>query len=532
MKDFNKPNRQKKLNLQSNFWVLILVIFSLAGEAQVSAPPRDAPPEGPPEVAKSTTFETHIIRNSAKEYNKITHQYEYEYLNPELKLFCSYCDNFSVETKVVVQGDQSTGFKPVVTSISKIPYSIKKFRWEIKSLENDFREVKEIQNNGDPAQQFKSLCEVKLSLPSDGLYEVKLIIQHATRQEIKVKKVMVHHYYIGIMGDSFASGEGNPEGFLSSGLVQEGICESATATLTIDGLINKLSGGSDYSWGTASWMEPLAHRSRRSGFYTGVKKLGNQEWKRNGVYHLLEPTIIFLPTSGAKIDDGLINKQHTWQGLGQVQEMKRILGNKKLDALIISIGGNDLGFGPVLNTSVIKYLKEGNVQELKNRLLELPQKYQTLKSQIEFLLNVDPSDIFMVGYPIGLFSDDDKKSHETCGIFEFLNFDIDLDLGKVTLDEISLVSIENYEINLLIHFGNELNKTIQKTCSLNGWNYISNISNEFWGHGYCANQTYFIGATESCENQGDFMGTMHPNPDGHEVYKKLIFKSLVRHFKK
>jgi hypothetical protein len=502
-----------------------LLSINVSISAQITAPPSQAPPGEAPKIAPVSSFRTDVIRQDAAEYNKEVRQYYYTYLHPALRLACSYCEGFETETLVIAPSSAAGLYnKPITTSVHKLPTSIRKFRWEIKSLETGFSEVKEVLNQPASLQNTQSPCSVRLSLPGEGLYEVKLTIDRGTKQEVKVKRIYVHQYLIGILGDSFASGEGDPEGFLSPDLLQQGTCEMATTTQ----MLTSLFSDSEYSWGTADWMEPMAHRSRRSGFYTAAQSLDVRKWTAQQVEHLVETTIIHLATSGAEIGKGLLTNQHSWQGqgIGQVKQLKQIIGSRQLDALIISIGGNDLGFGPTLTESVKWFLQNGDREEINEKLNALPGRYQLLKREIDTHLNIDNNRVFLTEYPEQLFSNDGGKSQKVCGVFEFMSFDIGLDLGSSTLEGISLLNVDDYEINLLNEYGRRLNQTIRGTCSRLGWNYVGGIANDFLGHGYCAGDTYFVGATESCEKQGDFMGTMHPNLKGHKVYEKRILEAL------
>jgi 1-phosphatidylinositol phosphodiesterase len=64
-------------------------------------------------------------------------------------------------------------------------------------------------------------------------------------------------------------------------------------------------------------------------------------------------TYVSVAQSGAVVSE-LINTRNTSADDGvtlmpvQLEELKRIVGNRKIDTLLISIGGNDVGFGPLL----------------------------------------------------------------------------------------------------------------------------------------------------------------------------------------
>jgi hypothetical protein len=83
--------------------------------------------------------------------------------------------------------------------------------------------------------------------------------------------------------------------------------------------------------------------------------------------------------------------------------------------------------------------------------------------------------------------------------------------------------------------GTQLNRHIHEFAAAKGWTLIDGIAERFAGHGYCATPdpdrpgeatnrrgSYFNSAEQSCRDQGDFEGTMHPNEYGHDVYAERI----------
>src|SRR6185503_19107157 len=103
------------------------------------------------------------------------------------------------------------------------------------------------------------------------------------------------------MGDSFASGEGNPDK------------------------------GGDYNLITdddeATWLEPKAHRS-----YKGALSLIAARLEAEDPHSCV--TFINVATSGAKTSNGLLFQQHEdWQIKGQVEEVKDYVKDRKVDMI-------------------------------------------------------------------------------------------------------------------------------------------------------------------------------------------------------
>ena len=74
--------------------------------------------------------------------------------------------------------------------------------------------------------------------------------------------------------------------------------------------------------------------------------------------------------------------------------------------------------------------------------------------------------------------------------------------------------------------GLSLNAQIRDKASEFGWVFVSGIAQAVDGHGYCAEHPYFVSAEESCLNQGDFEGMLHPNSFGHNATRDTIAQAL------
>jgi hypothetical protein len=77
--------------------------------------------------------------------------------------------------------------------------------------------------------------------------------------------------------------------------------------------------------------------------------------------------------------------------------------------------------------------------------------------------------------------------------------------------------------------GKLLNEKIREKADEFGWVLVDGIEKGFDGHGYCAKRSFFVSAQESCLNQGDFEGMLHPNKSGHAVTRDRIAQALREH---
>jgi hypothetical protein len=91
-------------------------------------------------------------------------------------------------------------------------------------------------------------------------------------------------------------------------------------------------------------------------------------------------------------------------------------------------------------------------------------------------------------------------------------------LGPFNLDTVDAIVISEV--------GRALNDLLKRKADEFGWRYVSGIDLEFIGHDYCAEKSFFVSAEDSCVNQGDFMGMVHPNAEGHRAYSQAMARDL------
>lgn len=345
-------------------------------------------------------------------------------------------------------------------------------------------------------------------LPFDGLYKINItpIIMNnefGTPQATYESVIQLKDLLIIALGDSFTSGEGNPDVY---GVTDdENWCENVT-----------LGEGANQIFNTEFdmkidpvWLEPLAHRSLKSPSALLAKKL-EEEDKRSVI------TFLNLGVSGAKILKGLIYAQQpAWQSSGQIDEAKRAINGRQVHGVYISIGINDIG-GPgggissLIATAAYPFSDFNDNESAKNAFEELENLdalYERLNSEIRSKLN--PKNIFLYEVPINIFRNSDGKIESGCGALRNISVD-----DAVVLDRI----------------GTELNLRINLACEKNQWTYIDNVVSAFKGHGYCATSanSWYRAATTSCKIQGDINGTIHPNENGHKKIASIAFEKTWR----
>ena len=71
--------------------------------------------------------------------------------------------------------------------------------------------------------------------------------------------------------------------------------------------------------------------------------------------------------------------------------------------------------------------------------------------------------------------------------------------------------------------GPRLNQRVRWAATANRWHYVDGIAEGFEGHGYCAGSaSYFVSLSDSFMSQFNIDGTLHPNRDGHDVTRDRL----------
>ena len=325
--------------------------------------------------------------------------------------------------------------------------------------------------------------------PFRGTYKVKVsaIVKKPATSEIKVIKelernIEIKDYLIVVMGDSFASGEGNPD----KGGNYDVISDDDNAV----------------------WLEPRAHRS-----YKGALSLIAAEIEAGDPHSCV--TFINVATSGAKTSNGLLFQQHEdWQIKGQVEEVKDYVKNRKVDMILLAIGLNDFGkvdgmselIMSAVNPAPPEFQQSSQYRFAKDIVRNIEFRYDEVYDKIINTLNCKNVALFQM--PVQFMRNANGNLTDGCGL---------------------LTTMEDEDILKLEDLGNQLIAKQKQICNKFQWTYIDGIKDLFKNHGYCAgNQSWFVFINSSRENQGDVNGAIHPNELGHRKIAELAFPSIKR----
>ena len=292
------------------------------------------------------------------------------------------------------------------------------------------------------------------------------------------------------LGDSVASGEGNPHQPVGNG--------------------------------PAIWQDRSCHRSMTAGPARAAHRLERSDPHTS-------VTFIQLACSGAAIVDspevagiddpatgGLLDQYHGQEALpgslrpSQVDQLREMLGNRTVDALMLSIGANDTRFSDALKLCiVVEHCHRTRIRTaFEEQLADLPSRYARLSTALTDL-RVAASDVHISEYfdpsmdELGVIQ---MRCAVTGGLFDLLDD-----------DEARWAST---------HVMGGLNAAVGAAATTHGWNYVGGIAKRYARHGYCSNDRYLVQIAESLSQQGDPSGAFHPNAAGHEVYGTALYASL------
>ncbi len=343
-------------------------------------------------------------------------------------------------------------------------------------------------------------------------------------------------YVIVSIGESYASGEGTPSraSNVPSGVLWQPL-----------GPLMGSTGGYREDDGTGK----QCHHSRHNGRALSAIDL-------NSLANV-EVSFASFACSGSTINQGVIGP---YDGIDpgrniilqilQVQEWLNTLppSQRRIDAMIISVGGNDVGFGQVVrtclnplelfchqNAGLLGVVSEGKPNGAGGVVgfLGLRSAYDGLEQAINSLSH-KPRHVILTEYPDPTRDEDGDFCH-----------DADVDHGysvdasghpawfggsfaNISRDESrwmyeSVVVPLNRELREIARSKNVLSPDLTRPV----WHYVPGMMEMTRHHGFCSSDRWVKTIKDSFDSQGDVFGTAHPNLEGHHAYRLLLTKKLV-----
>jgi lysophospholipase L1-like esterase len=326
-------------------------------------------------------------------------------------------------------------------------------------------------------------CRFGLDLGDAEPHELELA--SAGGAEVARATVRARDLLVVTIGDSVSSGEGNPDG-----------------PSVID----------------PRWLERRCHRSMRSG--SAQAALGLEAGSPRSAV-----TLLALGCSGATVPRGLLGRYRGIEPnrrLGdlppQLDELAALQARRPIDAVLVSVGANDVHFGPVARFCISvsrcptrRFDPERPGSQAPSgtpaadaviaaALTELPGRYAALAARLR-AAKVPPDRVVIVEY----FDPTHDERGETCRAA----------LPGIKQDEAAWAS----EAILT-----PLNTQLRLAALRHGWRLVSGVQDAFLAHGICAHgQARWVRRIEESIGRGSGLsGPLHPNGLGHLATAALI----------
>ncbi len=370
-------------------------------------------------------------------------------------------------------------------------------------------------------QRVRKDCTKKVALdipyPEGARITVTVNRKQVVQQVITVKDIFV----VGI-GDSFASGEGNPDHPVQLSRKRAAYYGKDPSGKELKGYPTregnwKKVGDKAFQSKAANWSAKPCHRSlysyqlraalqlalenpKRAVTYAGFacagaqipiglfKKYKGTDWAK---------TYPFLPqisaVSNAICGEGsqAIEKDYTsaYSQLGRVPDLSELVllkcynkKRRKIDLLMVSIGGNDVGFSKIVAGAVLKkksFLSKAatyghGLKVARKELKELKHRYKALNKGLHYILGIPWSEsdrIILTAYPSMSYQEDGVSlcNNTTGGLS--LHSSFKLDKKKLKQGE---------------EFGDELHDVMARSARSLGWTFVDEHRQSFKSHGFCA----------------------------------------------
>lgn len=363
---------------------------------------------------------------------------------------------------------------------------------------------------------------VEVLFPEEGEYPVSLKVIKPDGGILGSwdRDVLVKDLLVVIIGDSMSSGEGAP--FVGGPPWIDNRCHRSAN-----------SGG-------VKAAERIEHRSVASVTLLNFSCSGatiNTDWKNYS--GILDPYELTAPSSGSGIIGGyagMIDDTTVLQK-SQLQQIKDAVGNREIDAVIMSAGLNDVGMAKMTQVCVlfVDCFNEDvgyypNDIALKKRVkadaAKLPAHFNSMKAEIT-RLGIKTKRRLLLEYPNPLYGDNGGLCSDILedavangllgGVFSFL--DAIPFKGWGTAE----VKWANNDVYSWLTTG------LNQGAINADFEIVGGISDAFKGHGYCASKgkRFINTAGDARADRGIMTGTMHPNVAGYLAMADKIMVSLT-----
>ncbi len=331
-------------------------------------------------------------------------------------------------------------------------------------------------------------------LPAQGPYTVSLVLKTFGSvpgvSRPAAQSIRIRDYLIVSLGDSLASGEGNPD---IPGSYRFQITSPISA-----GFVEKVP---------VHWTDKRCHRSALSGPALAAKAIEDASPHTS-------VTFISLACSGAGIRH-LVST--TFKGIQpdgvtlapQVAAARAAVAGRRIDAVTVSAGINDIRFADILERCAANRVIFGNASDCvtdggrtEKRINDLPAAFGALRWAIRTKLGAPR--VLITDYPAQVLQ------HGACGLLDYFGHGIGSDEGRT-----------------MTKVGREVNQKIRQAATYPNWHLVGGMEARFSAHSYACNRTsWFVTLETSYSHQGNMDGTAHPNGPGQQTYARALRAAL------
>ncbi len=330
-----------------------------------------------------------------------------------------------------------------------------------------------------------------------GVTAIRLGSTGTGRTTVTIRDLLI----VGL-GDSTASGEGNP----------------------------------DQSVTRVRWQDRRCHRSA-NGFEAKAAARIEAASQKTSV------TFVPLACSGASIPTGMLGP---YAGIipsrgvrlpPQVDMMKALVGLRRVDAVLVSIGINDLGFGNVARFCFDDGLEAKDAAAVdcwtkpyptasspttleawvRARSATLRDRYARLSTAF-LAAGIPAGKIYVTEYPNATR---DERGAVCDPLIPYLD---STPFGFSVRGTITRTEAEEAERELLL----PVNAAVKTAAATYGWHLVSGLAAQSTLHGVCSTSSWFVDVAQSLIVQHDVLGTLHPNRLGQQAAANLVVSALRR----
>jgi hypothetical protein len=337
-------------------------------------------------------------------------------------------------------------------------------------------------------------------------------------------------------GDSFASGEGNPERKIADPGDPETFAglrwgDDATIAIPIPGV--PLSADVTTCHRSDEAGAPKAHRLLQQRFPGVQFKLG------------------FVACGGAQtvdmVQNGYLGPDSTPASrfgaapIAQPAQLDRIAGyatsQGRLDAVYLSVGGNDMGFGPMIEACIDPLSVVGDcVDEADAQLTAaagvVDDGYAAIEARLDALFVQRPP-VLISHYPNPVH---DQPSAESTPICHGNDYNRRGEVGVGGFDDALKNNINVDEAIFAFGISSRINVAVSAAASAHTWEVVDGHVLASQGHGLCTNDPFFNLNSAALRSQGRDIpdtaffffagGLLHPNDAGFTRYGQAIATEL------